>query len=218
MSKKFDLIVFDWDGTLANSTKMIVDCMREASRDAGLPVPEEYAASQIIGLGMREAVNVLFGEMSEAQYATLTDRYRYYYYARDEETVLFDGVLDSVVELKRLGFDLAVATGKGRNGLNKSLEISGLKPYIDATRTVDECFSKPHPQMLHDLMDELVITPERTLMIGDTTFDMQMAQQAKVSSLAVTYGAHPLDKLLEYQPLAHFNRYGDLHQWLLTHA
>jgi len=218
MPKRFDLIVFDWDGTLANSTQMIVDCMREASKDSGLPLPSEQEAVSIIGLGMREAVNVLFGNISPEQYALLTDRYRYYYYAKDEETVLFEGVYESIIELKRLGFDLAIATGKGRNGLNKSLDLSGLKPYIDATRTVDECFSKPHPQMLHDIMDELVINPERVLMIGDTSFDLQMAKNANISSLAVTYGAHPIDKLLEHQPLAHFERFLDVNQWLLAHA
>lgn len=218
MPKQFDLIVFDWDGTLANSTKMIADCMRLAAHDAKLPVPDEVTAAQVIGLGLSEAVHALFGELHQDQYDILTNRYRYYYYARDEETILFDGVFDAVKELKRLGFDLAVATGKGRNGLNKSLERSGLKPYIDASRTVDECFSKPHPQMLDDLMDQMVTLPERTLMVGDTSFDMQMAQNANVKSLAVTYGAHALEKLLPFSPLAHFDNFAKVNDWILTNA
>lgn len=218
MPKQYDLIVFDWDGTLANSTKMIADCMRLASQDAQLPVPDQATACQVIGLGLSEAVHALFGEISQDQYDILTNRYKYYYYSRDEETVLFDGVFDALKNLKRLGFDLAVATGKGRRGLNKSLELSGLDVFIDASRTVDECFSKPHPQMLDDLMDQMVTLPERTLMIGDTSFDMQMAQNASVNRIAVTYGAHSLEKLLPFSPLAHFDQFSKVNAWILEHA
>lgn len=218
MPKQYDLIVFDWDGTLANSTQMIVDCMREASADAGLPVPERAAASNIIGLGLAEAVHALFGELSPTQYQQLVARYRYHYYARDEETPLFEGVMSAVEYLSEAGFMLAVATGKGRNGLNKSLEKSGLADFMHATRCVDECFSKPHPQMLHELMDELATEPERTLMIGDTSYDLQMASNAGVTSLAVTYGAHPESELKKHQPLACFDRFTTLDQWLREHA
>lgn len=218
MPKKFDLIVFDWDGTLANSTQMIVDCMREASADAGLPVPEPTAASHIIGLGLAEAVNALFGELSDTQFEQLVSRYRYHYYARDEETPLFEGVAEAVDYLMQAGFMLAVATGKGRNGLNKSLERSGLGKYMHATRCVDECYSKPHPQMLHELMLELGAEPERTLMIGDTSYDLQMASNASVASLAVTYGAHPETELKKHQPLACFDRFDALNEWLVEYA
>lgn len=218
MPRQYDLIVFDWDGTLANSTQMIVDCMREASADAGLPVPERAAASNIIGLGLAEAVHALFGELNPTQYQQLVARYRYHYYARDEETLLFEGVMDAVEYLSEAGFMLAVATGKGRNGLNKSLEKSGLAGFMHATRCVDECFSKPHPQMLHELMDKLATEPERTLMIGDTSYDLQMASNAGVASLAVTYGAHPESELKKHQPLACFDRFATLDQWLREHA
>jgi len=218
MPKQFDLIVFDWDGTLANSTQMIVDCMREASADAGLPVPDPVAASHIIGLGLVEAVRTLFGELSDTQFQQLVSRYRYHYYARDEDTPLFDGVRDAIDDLSEAGFMLAVATGKGRNGLNKSLQRSGLDQYMLATRCVDECHSKPHPQMLHELMDELGASPERTLMIGDTSFDLQMATNANVASLAVTYGAHPEAELKKHNPLACFDRFAALNQWLVQHA
>ena len=218
MPKQYDLIVFDWDGTLANSTQMIVDCMREASADAGLPVPEPTAASNIIGLGLAEAVHALFGELTPAQYQQLVARYRHHYYTRDEDTPLFEGVRETIEYLSKAGFMLAVATGKGRNGLNKSLEKSGLADFMHATRCVDECFSKPHPQMLHELMDELVTGPERTLMIGDTSYDLQMASNAGVTSLAVTYGAHPESELKKHQPLACFDRFTSLDQWLREHA
>jgi phosphoglycolate phosphatase len=218
MPKQFDLIVFDWDGTLANSTAMIVDCMRQASADAGLPVPDHAAASQIIGLGLVEAIDALFGSLNQSQFQQLVARYRYYYYARDEETPLFEGVAEAIERLENSGYKLAVATGKGRNGLNKSLEQSGLGRFMHATRCVDECFSKPHPQMLLELMDELAVMPERTLMIGDTTFDLQMASNAQVASLAVTYGAHAAENLKPLGPLACFDRFDALDQWLVDHA
>lgn len=218
MPKQFDLIVFDWDGTLANSTQMIVDCMREASADAGLPVPEPTAASHIIGLGLVEAVHALFGELSDTQFQQLVARYRYHYYARDEDTPLFEGVKGTMDYLSDAGFMLAVATGKGRNGLNKSLQRSGLSQYMHATRCVDECHSKPHPQMLYELMDEVNVVPERTLMIGDTSYDLQMASNANVASLAVTYGAHPEAELKKHSPLACFDKFEHLNQWLVEHA
>jgi phosphoglycolate phosphatase len=218
MPKQFDLIVFDWDGTLANSTQMIVDCMRQASADAGLPIPEPDAASHIIGLGLVEAVNALFGELSDAQFQELVARYRHHYYARDEDTPLFDGVREAMEHLSDEGFMLAVATGKGRNGLNKSLQRSGLAQYMHTTRCVDECHSKPHPQMLYEIMDDTQVTPERTLMIGDTSYDLQMAMNANVASLAVTYGAHPVTELKKHRPLACFDQFEHLNQWLVQHA
>lgn len=218
MPKRFDLIVFDWDGTLANSTQMIVDCMREASADAGLPVPEPSAAGHIIGLGLHEAIDALFGELTEAQFQQLVARYRYHYYSRDEETPLFEGVSAAIPALEKQGFMLAVATGKGRRGLDKSLERSGLAQYFHATRCVDECLSKPNPQMLVELMQELGASPQRTLLVGDTSYDLQMARNANVASLAVSYGAHSLTHLLPHAPLEHFDDFSKLNQWLLTHG
>jgi phosphoglycolate phosphatase len=218
MPKRFDLIIFDWDGTLANSTQMITDCVRAASADAGLAVPEPTVASHVIGLGLHEAIDVLFDKINESQRQHMAERYRYHYHVRDEETPLYDGVLGAITELEKQGFMLAVATGKGRNGLNKSLARSGLAKYFHATRCMDECFSKPHPQMLLELMDELGALPERSLMVGDTSFDLQMAQNAGVPSVGVSYGAHPLANLLPYAPLAHFDQFSKLNQWLIKHA
>jgi len=121
-------------------------------------------------------------------------------------------------ELSRRGFKQGVATGKGRRGLNSALQHSGVAKYFKETRTVDECFSKPHPQMLDELMDAFVVTPERTLMIGDSTYDLQMAQNADVSYLAVTFGAHSSEKLLKYHPKGIFNTFSDLSGWLLNNA
>ena len=218
MPKRFDLIVFDWDGTLADSTQMIVECIRQASAEAGLSVPEPAAASNIIGLGLREAIAVLFGSLSDSQYELLTARYRHHYFARDQQTLLFEGAALALAELERQGFLLAVATGKGRNGLNRSLADSGIAHHIHASRCADECLSKPHPQMLMEIMDELGVEAERTLMVGDTSYDLQMARNAQVASLAVSYGAHALEDLLPHAPLAHFDQFTKLNQWLIMNA
>lgn len=218
MPKRFDLIVFDWDGTLADSTAMIVDCIREASLDVGLVAPAITTARNVIGLGLREAVLSLFGNISPTKFQELTDRYRLHYFQRDRQTPLYDGVHEALAELNQQGFKLAVATGKGRKGLNLSLQISGLANYFHATRCVDECHSKPHPQMLQQLMEELEVLPENTLMVGDTTFDLQMAQNAHVASLAVSYGAHSLEQLLVHEPLTHFDNFTKLKQWLIMNA
>lgn len=218
MPKRFDLIVFDWDGTLADSTSMIVDCIRLASGEIGLPIPEKSVARNVIGLGLKEAVTKLFGDLSPGQYRELTAHYRSHYFQRDTDTMLYDGVSEALTELNEQGYMLAIATGKGRNGLNQSLQHSGLADYFHATRCVDECHSKPHPQMLLELMDELGAKPEQTLMIGDTTFDLQMAQNANVASLAVSYGAHPLEYLLPHTPLANFDNFTKLKQWLIMNA
>lgn len=218
MPKNFDLIVFDWDGTLADSTQLIVDSIIAASIDTGLNVPASSAVRGIIGLGLHEALMELFGSISEAQLQQMVARYRFHYFAEDHQVPLFDGVFDAVIELEKQGFMLAVATGKGRRGLNQSLERSGLLKYFHATRCVDECNSKPHPQMLMELMDELGTESARTLMIGDTIHDLQMAQNANVASLAVTYGAQPIENLLPCAPLAHFDNFTKLNQWLIMNA
>ena len=214
----FDLIIFDWDGTLANSTQLIVDSIRKASLDAGLPQPSQEAASGIIGLGLREALLELFGPIPEEKMQILVARYGYYYTSEEHDIPLFDGVPETVEALVNRGIALSVATGKGRNGLNRALERSGIKHHIHATRCVDECHSKPHPQMILELMDELGASPERTLMIGDTSFDLQMAQNANVARLGVTFGAHPLERLLPHAPLAHFDEFNQLKQWLTINA
>jgi phosphoglycolate phosphatase len=214
MQNNYDLIIFDWDGTLANSTQLIVDAIRQGSADVGLPEPSQTAASGIIGLGFREAVYDLFGRIPDDLLAQLTARYTHYYGLGEDNIPLFEGVAETIAHLTAKSVPLAVATGKGRRGLNKALANSGIGHHFIATRCVDECQSKPHPQMILDLMDEVAASPERTLMIGDTSFDLQMAQNAKVASLAVTYGAHPVERLLAHAPLAHFDQFAHLSDWL----
>jgi phosphoglycolate phosphatase len=214
MQNNYDLIIFDWDGTLANSTQLIADAICKGSLDVGLPEPTQAAASGIIGLGFREATYDLFGQIPDAQLAELTARYTYYYGLGEDHIPLFDGVTEAVTHLTEKGVPLAVATGKGRRGLNKALANSGIAHHFIATRCVDECHSKPNPQMILDLMEEVAATPERTLMVGDTSFDLQMAKNANVASLGVTYGAHPLERLLPHEPLAHFEKFTDLSTWL----
>lgn len=218
MSKRFDLIVFDWDGTLANSTQIIVDSIRKGAIEIGLDDPGQEAASSIIGLGLREAIHQLFGEVHQEQVQQMAARYNVHYNAQQDNVVLFDQAYETIDRLSQQGYMLGVATGKGRRGLNHALEHSGLGGFMHGTRCVDECHSKPHPQMLLELMDEFGVEPERTLMVGDTSFDLQMAQNAKVSSLGVTYGAHPLERLLPHSPLAHFNDFATLSRWLEMNA
>lgn len=218
MPKRFDLIVWDWDGTLADSTGMIVNAILKAAEQVGLPTITREAASSIIGLGLRESIHALYGDIPVTQAQALAAQYNANYYAEESEIVLFTGAADTIVELNKRGFKLAVATGKGRRGLNLALEHSGLGRQFHATRTVDECFSKPHPQMLDELMDHLVVLPERTLMIGDTSYDLQMAKNAGVSAIGVTYGAQPAEQWQHLSPIEQFDSFSNLSQWLLTHA
>lgn len=216
MTKQFDLIVWDWDGTLANSTGMITDAIVRAAVQVGLPALDPFAASNIIGLGLKESIHALFGNISAEKAQALAKQYTANYYAGESEIPLFEGAADTIKTLHKRGFKLAVATGKGRRGLNLALEHCGLSPYFHATKTVDECFSKPHPQMLGELMDELIVRPERTLMIGDTSYDLQMASNAGVPAVAVTFGAQSRDKLNSYNIIAIFNQFSELSSWLLA--
>jgi phosphoglycolate phosphatase len=218
MPKQFDLIVWDWDGTLANSTAMITNALLKAAEQVGLPPLTPQAATNIIGLGLRESIEALYGNIPIEQAQALAKQYTANYYAGESEIPLFEGAAETIKELSKRGFKLAVATGKGRRGLNLALEHCGLGKYFHATRTVDECFSKPHAQMLDELMDQLVAMPERTLMIGDTGYDLQMAQNAGVKSVAVTYGAHSIEQLKQFDSIQQFGSFADLSTWLLEYA
>lgn len=218
MPKQFDLIVWDWDGTLADSTSMITNAVLKAAEQVGLPTITAQAASNIIGLGLREAVHALYGDISAEKAQALASQYTVNYYAGEREIPLFAGAADTIMALNKRGFKLAVATGKGRRGLNLALEHCGLGSYFHSTRTVDECFSKPHPQMLDELMEYLVVLPERTLMIGDTSYDLHMAQNAGVKSVGVTYGAQPAAQWQHLNPIQQFNDFASLSQWLLEKA
>jgi len=215
MSKKFDLIVWDWDGTLADSTGMITNAILEAAAQVGLPELTAKTASSIIGLGLRESIQALYGDIPAEQEQALASQYNINYYAGESEIPLFSGAAETIIALNKRGFKLAVATGKGRRGLNLALAHCGLGKQFHATRTVDECFSKPHPQMLDELMDQLVILPERTLMIGDTSYDLLMAKNAGVSSVGVTYGAQTAEQWQHLNPIQQFDDFASLGHWLL---
>jgi phosphoglycolate phosphatase len=218
MAKRFDLLVFDWDGTLIDSIGAIVDAVQLACRDLGLPEPSNEHARQVIGLGLADALRHSAPSLSEARFPQMIERYKYHYLSRDHGLHLFDGVAELIAELNASGFLLAVATGKSRVGLNRAMVNSGLGGFFSATRCADECFSKPHPQMLEELMDEFSVPPDRTLMIGDTTHDLQMAINAGVASLSVTYGAHSATVLDALNPLARLQSVEELAEWLRTHA
>jgi len=216
--KQFDLIVFDWDGTLMDSTATIVKCIQASAKDLGLPIPSREAASHVIGLGLGEALQVALPDVDPKYYPRMVERYRYHYLSKDHELTLFDGVPEMLQELSQQGYFLAVATGKSRVGLNRSLNAAGLLSTFDATRCADETFSKPHPAMLQELTRELGQDLRRTVMIGDTTHDLMMAQNAGSSGIAVEYGAHPVDQLQACKPIYSARSVPELHQWLNENA
>jgi phosphoglycolate phosphatase len=216
--KQFDLIVFDWDGTLMNSTATIVKCIQSAAKDIGVTPPTDAAASHVIGLGLAEALQVAMPGLSTAQYPRMVERYRYHFLTQDHELVLFDGVREMLAELKQEGYFLAVATGMGRVGLNRALNAAGLLSVFDATRCADETFSKPHPAMLQELTRELGQDLRRTVMIGDTTHDLQMAINAGAAGIAVEYGAHPLTQLATCTSVFSAQSVAQLRHWLSDSA
>lgn len=216
--KQFDLIVFDWDGTLMDSTSTIVRCIQAAARDLGLPVPHDSAAAHVIGLGLHEAMQAAMPDLEPKFYPRMVERYRYHYLSKDHELVLFDGVRELLADLKQQAYFLAVATGKSRVGLNRSLNAFKLLSMFDATRCADETFSKPHPAMLQELTRELGQDMKRTVMIGDTSHDLLMASNAGAAGIAVEYGAHPPEHLASCKPLYSAKTVAELHHWLNEYA
>lgn len=214
----FDLIVFDWDGTLFDSTALIARCIQAAWADVGTRVPSQAQASYVIGMGLREALQHAAPELPAARYEALADRYRHHYVARQHEIVFFDGTLAMLQALKARGHRLAVATGKSRRGLDDALRTSALNGLFDATRTADETASKPDPRMLVELMAELQVPAERTLMVGDTTHDLQLALNAGVAAVGVSHGAHDTGALAALAPRHVATSTADLHAWLLQHG
>lgn len=218
MGKHYDLIVFDWDGTLMDSTAVIAGSIQAACRDLGLPVPDDGTARHVIGLGLDQALHCAVPDLTDDMRPALVARYRHHFLSRDGAIPLFEGARETIEELHGAGYWLGVATGKSSNGLNRALDSTGLKDYFHATRTADQTFSKPNPAMLHELMDELAANPERTLMVGDTTHDLQMAQAANVDVVALGHGAHPPEQLSEFNPLALLGDFAGLRAWLRTNG
>ncbi len=217
-TRNFDLLVFDWDGTLYDSTTLIVRCIQQACRDLGAAVPSDSDAAYVIGLGLEDALRHCVPALSADQYPALGLRYRHHYFERQHELSMFAGTLAMLQALKARGHALAVATGKGRRGLDEALAHAQLRGLFDATRTADETASKPDPRMLNELMDELGVAPERTLMVGDTTHDLLLARNAGTPRVAVSYGAHEPEAFAAYTPLAVAHSTRELHDWLLAHG
>ncbi|MDM0077823.1 HAD-IA family hydrolase [Variovorax sp. J2P1-59] len=217
-ARRFDLIAFDWDGTLYDSTRLIVRCIQAAVVDVGGAKPSENDAAWVIGLGLAEALARAAPDVPREKYAELGARYRYHYLQHQDDLVLFDGVLPMLDALRERGHKLAVATGKSRRGLNEALATVALRDRFDASRTADETFGKPHPRMLLELMDELDVPADRTLMIGDTTHDLQLAINAGCASVGVSYGAHEPDSFDALAPLHVAHSVSGLTEWLLANA
>ncbi|MDT9001297.1 HAD-IA family hydrolase [Paucibacter sp. APW11] len=218
MPQRFDLIVFDWDGTLYDSTALIARCTQAAAADLGLPVPSQKLATHVIGLGFYDALRQVVPDLPRERYGELGQRFRHHFIAAQDELSLFEGTVEMLRSLKARHHWLAIATGKSRRGLDEVLQDEALKGLFDGSRTADETAGKPHPQMLLELMREFGAEPERTLMIGDTSHDLQLAQNAGTASVAVSYGAHEVCEFAAFAPLHTAHSVADLQQWLLANA
>ncbi len=212
--RRFDLIVFDWDGTIVDSTAKIAACIRSAAADLALTVPTLEQASHVIGLGLLDALSHAVPGLATERAEEFSARYRHHYLACEPGIVVFKGMQAMLDELVSSGISLAVATGKTRRGLTRGFESTGLGSRFASSRCADEAQSKPHPAMLLELASEFDIPVQRMLMIGDTTHDLQMAAAAGVSSVGVTYGAHLHSHLEPHTPLALMGSVADLHSWL----
>lgn len=215
MRRSIRLIVFDWDGTLMDSEAKIVATMRAAGNDLGLADLDDKTLRNVIGLGLKEAIETLHPRADLDTQRAFADRYRHHFLSGGgEASTFFSGALELVQGLHRRGLLLGVATGKSRRGLNRVLAEHNCGGFFHATRCADETFSKPHPQMLLEIMDELGAAPEQTVMIGDTEYDLQMAKNAGVSAVGVSYGVHERERLLRHEPLACVDNVQDLTAWL----
>lgn len=216
--RQFDLIAFDWDGTLFDSTAIITRCIQLAVADVGGTVPSDKEASYVIGLGLMQAMVHAAPDIPKEKYPELGARYKHHYLAHKNDTSLFAGVLPMLNELKSRQYLLAVATGSSRAGLNDVLDAVALRGMFDSSRTADETASKPHPRMLQELMAELGVPPERVLMVGDTTHDLQLALNAGCASVGVSYGAHAPAMFADLGPRCVVHSVAELHAWLLDNA
>jgi phosphoglycolate phosphatase len=216
--RQFDLIAFDWDGTLFDSTAIITRCIQRAVVDVGGGEPSREAASYVIGMPLMQALAHAAPDVPTEKYPQLGDRYRHHYVANQHDLNLFEGVLPMLADLKARHHWIAVATAKSRKGLSEALHAVELKGTFDGSRTADETAGKPNPLMLHELMREFGVEPERTLMIGDTTHDLQMALNAGCASVGVSYGAHEPSSFQALKPLHVAHSVKALRQWLHDNA
>lgn len=209
------LLIFDWDGTLSDSTGLITRAMQQSAEDLGWPIPEAAAVQNIIGLGLPEALHLLFPDQNDDGHGKLRDRYRANYLRADQAqpSTLVPGVLETLTCLRDAGHQMAVATGKSRVGLDRVLDAMGLQGFFHATRCADETASKPHPLMLHQLLEELGAEPSSAAMVGDTEYDMEMGRRAGMDRIAVSYGAHAIDRLHPYEPALCLDQFDELLRW-----
>ena len=215
MPTEYKLLIFDWDGTLADSIGRIVTAMQVAAQRSGHPERDEDSVKGIIGLGLPEAILTLYPEMTDAQVVDFRQHYADVYIAMDTEpSPLFEGVLESLEAFRAEGYRLAVATGKARRGLDRVLKAHGWEDFFDVTRAADETASKPDPLMLNQILAHCDVRPEHALMVGDATFDLQMARNAGIDSVAVGYGAQSMERLLAFEPRLAIDTFSQLHAWL----
>ena len=215
-SSHYDLLIFDWDGTLSDSIGWIVTCLRHAAEASGLAIPSETLARSVIGLSLQEAMDTIFPGIDAETQRELMQHYRSYYHSQPLESLsLFEGVREMLEGCLDLGYQLAVATGKARSGLAPALKASKTESLFHATRCADETASKPHPRMVLELLDELKVRPERALIIGDSPYDLQMAANAGVDGVAVACGSHTHEFLMELEPLACLEQTRDLSRFLI---
>jgi len=212
-SNKYDLIVFDWDGTLIDSAATIIECMQAVMQRMDLLPRSDEQIKHIIGLGMREAIFELYPEFSEAEIETFIAEYRQYFFSQ-RQSLPFPGVEQLLQRLKQAGYALAVATGKGRRGLDLALQNLDFGQYFTSTRCADETQSKPHPQMLHEILGDLSLSAERALMVGDTVYDLNMASHIEMDAVAVCNGVHEREKLSSTDALAFLPDVTHLWEWL----
>lgn len=216
--RRFDLIAFDWDGTVADSTAIISRSIQEAVRDVGGTVPSDEQAAYVIGMALMPALARAAPDVPPEKYPELANRYRFHFFKHQDDICLFEGILPLLADLRVRGHWLTVATGKSRVGLNHALQDPQLKGLFDGSRTADETAGKPSPLMLNELMAEFGVEPERTLMIGDTTHDLQMAVNAGCPCVGVSYGAHAPDSFAQFNPLFVADSAAQLRAWLLANA
>ncbi len=205
------LLIFDWDGTLCDSMEKIVNCLQIAARQVGLPVLDDAVIRNVIGLGLPEALEVLYPGLPEETGAILADAYSRWFVELDNiPSPLYDGVEETLTALRDSGFLLAVATSKSRRGLDRVLAKLGLAGFFHASRCADETASKPHPRMLQELLQQMRCPAAHAVLIGDTEYDLEMAQNAQMQSIAVTYGAHHVSRLVAYRPVMCLDYFPDL--------
>ncbi len=215
---RFDLVVFDWDGTLSDSTGLIAECIQMAARDLGFRAPTLVQAKRIIGLGLHDSTKMLFPELNAEDRLRFAERFREHYVPRDHEATLYAGVRELLPQMQRSGRFLAVATGKPRIGLERAFQRTGLKSYFDFSRCGDEGMPKPDADMLLRLMEFSNVSPDRVLMIGDTTHDLDLARNAGVSAVGVGYGAHSKAALSTRSPMVIVENVTELTAWLARYG